>query len=209
MAISYPLTFPTHTGIRSMNIRAVNVVAASTSPFTLRQQVVKHFGQRWEAEISLPPMSRTDAEQWVAWLMSLGGIYGTFNMPIYPYTPRGSASTAPGTPLVNGASQIGQTLLIDGAPNSAVGYLKAGDFIQRGAGASATLHKVLTDVTSSAGGACTLELWPEMRTAVADNAAIVVSTPQGLFRLASNETNYSVDDVAMYGITFGAVEVVI
>jgi len=209
MAISYPLTFPTHTRPKNTNIRAVNVVAASTSPFTFRQQIVKHFGQRWEVEISLPPMKRTNAEKWVAWLISLGGIYGTFNMPLFPYTAGGSASTAAGTPLVNGAGQIGQTLLIDGAPASAVGYLKAGDFIQRGAGASATLHKVLTDVTSSAGGACTLELWPEMRTAVADNAAIVVSTPQGLFRLASNETNYSVDDVAMYGITFGAVEVVI
>jgi len=209
MAISYPLAFPTHTRPKGVNIRAVNVVAASTSPFTLRQQIVKHFGQRWEVEISLPPMKRTNAEQWVAWLLSLGGMYGTFNMPLFPYTARGSAATAAGTPLVNGAGQIGQTLLIDGAPNSVTGYLKAGDFIQRGAGASATLHKVLTDVNSNGSGACTLELWPEMRTAVADNDPIVVSTPQGLFRLAGNETNYSVDDVAIYGMTFAAVEVII
>ena len=154
-------------------------------------------------------MKRTNAEQWVAWLLSLGGMYGTFNMPLFPYTARGSASTAAGTPLVNGAGQIGQTLLIDGAPNSVTGYLKAGDFIQRGAGASATLHKILTDVNSNGSGACTLELWPEMRTAVADNDPIVVSTPQGLFRLAGNETNYSVDDVAIYGMTFAAVEVII
>lgn len=209
MAISYPLAFPTHTRPKGVNIRAVNVVAASTSPFTLRQQIVKHFGQRWEVEVSLPPMKRTNAEQWVAWLLSLGGMYGTFNMPLFPYTARGSASTAAGTPLINGGGQIGQTLLIDGAPNSVTGYLKAGDFIQRGAGASATLHKVLTDVNSNGSGACTLELWPEMRTAVADNSAIVVSTPQGLFRLAGNETNYSVDDVAVYGMTFAAVEVII
>jgi len=44
---------------------------------------------------------------------------------------------------------------------------------------------------------------------VADNDPIVVSTPQGLFRLAGNETNYSVDDVAIYGMTFAAVEVII
>ena len=66
MAISYPRALPTHTGIRSVTLRAVNVTAMSESAFTLRQQIFKHAGERWEAEIALPAMARADAEQWVA-----------------------------------------------------------------------------------------------------------------------------------------------
>ena len=84
----------------------------SMSPFTYQQQAVAHAGQRWEVDVTLPAMNRADAEQWVAFLVSLRGRFGTFTLgdPVGA-SPRGSAG---GTPLVNGASQIGGTLNIDG-----------------------------------------------------------------------------------------------
>ena len=66
MPILYPRALPTHTGIRNITLRAVNVTAVSESVFTLRQQIYKHTGERWEAEITLPAMARASAEQWVA-----------------------------------------------------------------------------------------------------------------------------------------------
>lgn len=210
MAISYPLTLPTASGIAKINLRAVNSVSISESPFTFKQQVIAHTGQRWEAEISMPPMQRADAEQWISFLVSLNGVKGTFLLgDPNAATPRGSASTTPGTPVVNGASQTGDSLTIDGCPVSATGYLKAGDYIQLGGGSSATLHKVLTDVDTNDSGQATLDLWPYIRTAPDDDATLVVSNAKGLFRLASNQTDWSISNASIYGVTFPALEAIV
>tara|TARA_R100000329_G_scaffold50992_1_gene47083 strand:- start:8918 stop:9550 length:633 start_codon:yes stop_codon:yes gene_type:complete len=210
MAISYPLTLPTVSGIATVTFRATNVTAISMSPFTFKQQVVSHAGQRWEAEVSMPPMSRADAEEWISFLVSLRGQLGTFTLgDPSGATARGSASSAPGTPLVNGASQTGGSLAIDGCPASATGYLKAGDYIQLGSGSSATLHKILQDVNTLSGGDVTVDLWPHIRTAPADNSTVVVSNAEGLFRLSQNQTSWSIDEATIFGVTFACVEAVI
>lgn len=207
MAESYPLALPTHTGIAQIRLIARDVVGVSTSPFTFAQQIFRHQGQRWEADITLPPMARADAEQWASFLLRLRGQYGTFLLgdPANA-TPRGSAATAPGTPVVNGAGQTGDELTIDGIPTSGSDYLKAGDFIQLGSGATATLHKVLEDVAIDGSGDATLNLWPKIRTAPSDNATVTVSNAKGNFRLSSNETMWDINNASIYGITFGAVE---
>lgn len=206
MAISYPLTLPSHTGIQSITFRAVNTVGISQSPFTYAQQAVAHAGQRWEVDVTLPPMKRADAEQWVAWLISLRGQLGTFTLgDPTGTTPRGSAG---GTPLVNGASQTGGTLVIDGCTASQTGWLKAGDYIQLGSAGSATLHKVLQDADSDGSGNVTLDIWPYIRTAPADDATVTTSNTVGNFRLASNQQNWNVNEASIYGMTFGAFEAI-
>lgn len=204
MAVIYPLALPTHTGIRGVEIRAVNAVAYSRSPFTFAGQAHAYPGQMWQADITLPPMRRVDAERWVAWLVSLRGQFGTFLLgdPSCS-TPQGSAG---GTPLVNGAAQIGNLINIDGCTPSQTGWLKAGDYVQFGSGSSSSLHKVLEDVNSDASGNVTLEIWPSVRTAPADNSTVVTSNAQGVFRLSSNEQSWSVNEASIYGMTFGAVE---
>ena len=209
MAYSYPLTLPTVTGIRSINLRARSVTGVSQSPFTLKQQVISHAGQQWEAEITLPPMTRDEGEEWVSFLVKLKGMTGTFLLgDPSAATPRGSAATTPGTPLVKGGGQTGDTLTVDGCPASVSGYLKAGDYIQLGNNASATLHKVLNDSTTNGDGQTTLDIFPSIRTAPADNAAVIVSGAKGRFRLATNETNWSINEVTHFGISFAAMEVV-
>jgi hypothetical protein len=209
MAESYPLALPTVTGIAQVRLIARDVVAISASPFTFTQQTFRHQGQRWEADISLPPLARADADVWASFLLRLRGQHGTFLLgDPSAATPRGSASITPGTPLVNGASQTGDELDIDGLPNSVNGYLKAGDYIQLGSAASATLHKVLEDVNSNASGEATLNLWPGVKTAPSNNAAITVINAKGVFRLAANETSWDINNASIYGITFGAVQAI-
>ena len=206
MAISYPRTFPTHTGIKAINLRAVNQSAISASPFTFKQQVHKHTGERWEAEVTLPPMKRTDAEQWIAWLMSMGGLSGTFLMgdPLGA-TARGAAS---GTPVVDGGSQTGSTLTINGAVTSVTGWIKAGDYIQLGGGSSATLHKVLQDAASDASGGVALDIWPSLRSSPTDGSTVVVSGAEGRWRLNAATVDWSIDNAAVFGLTFGAIEAI-
>lgn len=207
MAETYPLAFPTQTGVARVEITATDVVSINQSPFTLSQQVVRHAGARWSAMIAIPPVKREDSEYWNAFLLRLRGQFGTFLLgDPNAATPRGSAASAAGTPVVNGASQTGNNLNIDGLPASATGYLKAGDYIQLGSGSTARLYKVLEDVNSNASGEATLNLWPDLRSSPADGATVVVSNAKGLFRLESNDATWSINNAGFYSISFSAVE---
>lgn len=208
MAITYPLTPPT-TGIAKFTPRAVDVVTTSRSRFTGKQQVIAHSGQWWEADITLPPMERDVAETWVSFLLSLKGARGTFTFgDPAGATAQGSASSTPGTPVVKGAGQTGETLLIDGCPSGVTDYLKAGDYIQLGSASTATLHKVMQDVNTDGSGNANIDIWPDIRNAPSDNATVVVATPVGLWRRASNTQAWNINQAVHYGLSFSIVEAV-
>jgi hypothetical protein len=209
MTISYPLSLPAVKGIATIRVVARNVTAISRSPFALSAQVYRWSGQAWEADITLPAMQRADAESWLSFLLKLKGRYGTFLLgDPNGATPRGSAATTPGTPLVAGGAQVGGSLDIDGLPLSATNYLLAGDYIQLGTGLSTRLYKVLNNVSSNGSGQATLDLWPDLRSSPGDNATVVVSNAKGLFRLSNQDQDFTIDDTSTYNITFGAMEAI-
>lgn len=209
MAIAYPLDLPTITGVKSINLRTLNAVGVSRSPFTFKEQVFTHQGQMFQADIELPTLSRSQAEHWVTFLVKLKGQQGTFLLgDPTSATSRGSAASNAGTPVVQGAGQTGDTLSIQGAPANQTGYLLKGDYIQLGSGSSATLHKVLNDVNTGASGTASLDIYPAMRTAASDGGTVIVSNARGVFRLASNQTDWSIDDLQRYSITFQAIEAI-
>lgn len=206
MSITYPLALPTITAAVSISIRMVNAVEFGESPFTFSQDVQKFDGERWEADVSLPPMSKAQARIWIAWLASLKGQFGTFLMG----DPDGATAlgSAGGSPLVNGPGQTGESLSIDGAATSQTGWLKAGDYIQLGTGATTTLHQTLADVDTNGSGQATFDIWPSMRSAPTDSSAVAVVNPQGRWRLAANTQGFSIGRSAIYGINFTAVEAI-
>jgi hypothetical protein len=205
MPITYPLNFP-NVCPRAVNIRSQSIVGVNTSPFTGQQQVYKHQGQWWEMEITMPAMKRDDAETLIAFLLKLNGRYGTFYFGDPANTkPRGIGT---GTPLVNGASQTGDTLITDGWTPSITNILKAGDWLQIGSSTSSKLHKVLDDVNSDSGGNATLTIWPNLRVSPPNNGVLSVNSPKGIWRLSANETNYSIDTAQIYGVTFACVEAI-
>lgn len=258
MAITYPLSLPTASGIRSIDLRMINAVAVSQSPFTFATQVQAYGGEMWQADVTLPPMKRAQAEVWVAFLASLRGQFGTFLMgDPNGATPRGAVG---GTPLVKNAAavnagsfvvgdwyeiasagdtvwsaigassaavgtqfiatgvgsgtgtatpgQIGRTLALDGATANVTGWLKAGDYIQLGTAGTSTLHKVLADANSDGSGNVTIDIWPAMRRPPLDNSAVGTNAAKGRFRLVTNEQSFSINNLEIYGITFGAMEAV-
>ncbi len=204
MAISYPLSLPSNRQISRVRLNAIDVVGLSQSPFTASQQVYRYQGQYWEADITLRPMSREEAEYWISFLLKLNGQYGTFLLgDPNGATPRGVAT---GTPLVKGASQTGNELLTDGWTSGITGIMKAGDYIQLGTGSNARLYKVLDDVNSDGSGNATLTIYPDLRSSPSDNAPIVVTNAKGNFRLNSSQTSWDITEAQFYGITFGARE---
>lgn len=199
-------TMPTSPRIQSVVFRMASRNAISTSPFTFQQQVIAHQGQRWEVDVSLPPMRREQAALWLSWLAKLDGTLNTFNIgdPMNA-SPQGSAG---GTPLVAGASQTGASINIDGCTTSQTGWLKAGDYIQIGAAEDARLYMVTDDVDTNGSGQATVNIWPQIRTAPSDNASVIVSNTVGTFRLASDASTWSFDNAKTYGIQFSGVGVV-
>lgn len=203
MAITYPLTLPTITGIANIEFRAVNAVAYSQSPFTFGGQSHAYSGEMWEADITLPPMKRAAAEQWLSFLISLRGQHGTFYLGDPDgKTPRGTVSTNTDVNAATGSAgdrtisltiTSGETLL-------------AGDYIQIGTTSNRTLHKVLQDVTGT-GAAQDVEIWPALR-ANKSSAGVNILNTTGKFRLASNEQSWTANHVSTYGITFGAFEAI-
>lgn len=203
MSIVYPLIMPIEF-VRRVVIRARSVVGVSSSPFTLSQQVFVHPGQMWEADLELVPMQRADGEALVAFLLALNGRQGTFLLgDPRNVRPRGVAT---GTPLVAGAAQVGNTLAVDGFTPNVTGILCAGDWLQLGSGGSAHLHKVIKDANSDGSGAVTLDIWPRLRSSPADNDVVTLSAAKGLWRLASNVSEWSLESAQRYGAAVSCVE---
>lgn len=195
MAISYPLSTPTTIGIESIELRAVNAVAVSQSPFTYKQQIVSQGGQKWEASVSIPSARRDLAADWKAFLVALKGQTGTFLLGDPDYaTPRGNVSSCTLTGDA-GDSSVSVTM---------TGTLKAGDYIQLGSGSSARLHQVLVDKTGSG----ELEIWPDLRSTYTDTA-VTFNSAKGVFRLSTNITSWSINNASSYGISFEAVEAIV
>ena len=195
MAISYPLTTPTTIGIEQIELRAVNSVITSESPFTYKQQVISHGGQKWEASVTIPSVHRDKAADGKAMLVVLKGQTGTFLLGDPDYAePRGTASSCTLTGGV-GDETVEVTM---------TGTLKAGDYIQLGGGANAKLHQVLLDQD----GDGFLEIWPSLRSDYT-GSTVILDSPKGVFRLSTNVTSWSIDNASFYGISFEAVEAVI
>jgi hypothetical protein len=195
MALSYPLATPTTIGIESIELRAVNAVAVSQSPFTYKQQVISHGGQKWEASVNIPSVHRDKAAEWKAMLVGLKGQVGTFLLGDPDYaTPQGTVSSCV---LTGDAGDDNATVVMTGT-------LKAGDYIQLGSGSSAKLHQVLLDQS----GDGTIQIWPSLRSTYS-SATVTFNSPKGVFRLATNMTSWSINNASIYGISFEAVEAVI
>jgi len=194
MAISYPLDTPTSIGIKSIELRAVNAVATSQSPFTYKQQVIAHAGQKWEASVTIPSVRRDKAAEWKAMLVALKGQTGTFLLGGPDYvSPRGTVTSC----AVTGSAGDDTVDVV------MTGSLLAGDYIQLGSGSAAKLHTVLVDQT----GDGTLEIWPALRADYTSETA-VTNSPKGVFRLKQNVTSWEINNASRYGISFEAVEAI-
>ena len=200
---SYPLTFPTVSGVRTQRFALVRTVAVSSSPFTGQDQVVQHEGEYWTTQISFPPMLKDKAAQIIAFLLQLRGRRGTFS--IGDQDRKTIQGVATGTIRVNGASQTGNQVALDGFANSTSNVFKAGDYIQ----INSFLYMVTEDVTSNSSGEANVKIEPALRQGIetiADDATVVYSNTKTIMRLDSNETGWDTDQVSKYGISLSATE---
>ena len=183
-----PLAFPS-VGIQNMSMRLKRVVAVAESPFTLDTQVYTHQGARWEAEISLPPLSHAEARSVEGFIVGLIGREGTFTFgnPLH---------TSTATATLSAQATIRSETLTTTLGGSAV---SAGTYFQLGS----YLYIVTADKSSGAG---TLSFQPPLRETIASGQACDFTLPKSLWRMASNDVGWSINEASIYGFSFACEE---
>jgi hypothetical protein len=141
------------------------------APETGSIQTVENPGARWRAQMQFPNLEEADATLLQAWLMKLRGRAN--RALIHNFARPNVRGTMTGTPLVNGASQTGSSLVIDGGGNART--LLAGDFF----GVGGKLKMVVADMTTDASGNGTITFEPPIPSgqSPADNASITLVKP--------------------------------
>lgn len=179
--ISYPITIPSTATTResAVTLIASTVIGISQSPYTYTTQVFDHDSDAWQLRVSINPLTREEAQPWIAFLTALRGRRGTFLFgPAIMQAPLG---TGAGVPILAGADSIRRTISTSGwTPGQRV--MKAGDLFQ----IDDRLYMNLFDTDSDGNGSASLEVFPKLRSYHAIGSAIQLQNPRGIFRLTSN-----------------------
>ena len=176
---------PMTVGIESMTMRIVSATAITQSPFTFDQQVFAHQGVRWEAEVTLPPMTRAEAKEYEGFFAGLRGMKETFTM----YNPLVSTSA---TATISG--DVGDTSVT----GFFSGSYEVGDYF--------SLDDYLYIITNKP-SSIQVDIMPPLRTE-AINDTVDFTLPNGTWRLASNEIGWSIDRASIYGFSFACIEAI-
>lgn len=200
MAITYPLTLPTATGFRATELQPVTVVGLNASPFTGEQQLYPWPGQWWRWAISLPPMTAANAATWTAFFLKLNGPQGTFYLG--PSIRKTSGGNVGGSWLVDASATANSTTL---PLKSGTGLAAVGDWLQVNTGENAKLHRVV-QVNESMGSMVSVDVFPRLRSAYAEDTAVSFTNPVGVFRLAELPTEAYDSRKICHGLQFTAFE---
>lgn len=162
-----------------------------SSPLTGSMQTIDRGGLKWLATYNFSNISRDKRGILLALIASLRGQANRVRVPVYDNPKNGGYG---GTPLVNGASQTGNTINIDGVANK-TDWIRAGDYFSIDVNGEHELKMAIADANSS-GGAVTLNFEPRLRASPLNNAAVWVEDgslpkPEGVFLLADTGTGWS------------------
>lgn len=197
-----PIAMPASPGFARSRFGLETNTQRWTSPLTKNTQRVLLGGALWAASYTLPRMNRAQAAAWQSFLLQLEGGFNTFSaFDPDAKNPRGPAT---GTPLVNGGSQTGSSLITDGWVASTT-VLKTGDYFV----VNSELKMVTSDVTSNGSGEATISFKPALRSSPANNAALTVTGCTVPMILTDDmQSAWESDHNGIYEpITFSAVEV--
>lgn len=203
MAISYPLQFPTVSGVADITFNMRNARATTASPFTGRKKQYKWPLQVWDVDITLPPMKRDMAETWITFLAKLNAGVSTDFSSFYLTDPNGYAMGGQVGDFQVNAGGDPNTVNLSNMNSLRTNALVAGDYIRIGTGSSARLHKVLDTVDTSIAGTAQVSIWPATYQSLNDTEGSLQDA-YGVFTLKSPNVSYNINNISSYGINFSA-----
>ena len=190
------ITLPTTPHPAAMLVSPVSNANELRSAFGGSLQRIQRKGTTFKAEFQLPAMRYADALEWVG--LKVEGDTVLMGVP-----QPGVDTGAPGTPLVNGASQAGSSLIIDGlTPQYVVGI---GRFISVVTDSRRYLYEVAADVIANGSGEATVTLTTMLRTPPANNDVVEIAEPK-IEGYATVTGGWSVDIARVVGLAFSVEE---
>ena len=158
--------------------RGVGVSQTMTSPLSGATQTAELSPAKWRASATFTTVPESDWRLWEAFLSQCRGQAGRFYVgPYHASKPRGLAG---GSPIVDGSSQTGNTLLARGCTASQSPWLRIGDYFHYVSPSWQQMHRVVSDVASDSSGHASLTIEPAIRESPAAGAAIITSSPQDI-----------------------------
>lgn len=192
-------TFPSSPAFNSLSVTSKQPTLVSRS-ISGRRQARQIGGQYWEMTATFSPMTRAQFNPILAFVIKQRGSYDTFTL-VPPVISTGQG-TPTGTPLVNGASQTGRTLITDGWTNDTL-IFKAGDYLKLSG--HDKVYMVTADVQSNSSGQTTssgtsqLSIEPALVSSPADNEAITHTSVPFTVALIGSEQEYSTGTNGLFG----------
>lgn len=197
MAISYPISFPTINNtsiIQKMTMRLIHSVAMTESPYTYKQQTHDFGGSRWEAEITIRPLTESEGKEFSAFLAALKGRKGTFTVG----NPLHTATTPSDIDTSSLKSKGSTNIVLD---NASATPLAAGDHFSINNKLYMALEAVAGNSTST-----TIDITPPLREDVSGGTSAITDNPVGIWRLADNEVEWDISRAGKYSFTIACVE---
>ena len=193
------IAFPTINGnsiIKKLDMRIVHNVAVTTSSINFKQLIGAYNVARWEAEVTIKPLSHSDAKVFQAFLARLRGMENTFTLgdPLMKY------STDPDVQKGVSGGAIRDTEI--GIVNNSAFDIEAGSHFSVGG----HLYVLGEGVTS--GGTQVADISPPLKTVVAGNTALDFQEPVGTWRMATNNVDWSISTAGFYSYTFSCIEAI-
>lgn len=174
--------FPSITS-NNMTIRLVNNISRYPAPNTGAVQTKKRGAGYMMIDMAFTNLKTSERAELIGFLAKLRGGQHRFTLPIHCEANRGAFG---GSPLVNGGSQKGGSVNVDGCDNNVTNWIRIGDIFQLG-----NELKICTDdANSDSSGNVSISFAPDIRTSPADNSAVVTSNAVGIFMLATDEQSF-------------------
>ncbi len=155
-----------------------NFTAVHESPFNGEIATQDRDGEHWLLRMAWDDLEGTRRHELLAFLFKLNGAQHRFTVQDFSFLRQGAGG---GSPLVQGGSQTGKSLIIDGASNNITDWLKAGDKIS----VAGLLHSVDDDVNTNGSGVATINVSPRIFVSPANNEAVEITTPIFTFFMTS------------------------
>lgn len=194
------ITLPTTGDVVAMTPRLISRRRDLEPTFNGPTSRIRRIGSRWAIDFELGPLEYEDAMQWVAALTSAEA-----ETVIFPVPQLSFDTGAPGSPLVNGGSQLGSSLALDAV--TPVHVLRAGQWFNLTVSSQLYLYQVATETIATTGGVmAALPINPMIRRSPADNSAADFSTPKIEGFLSGRETSWTVDNGMWVGLSFTITE---
>jgi hypothetical protein len=165
------VAIPTNVGFQTAQPEFVDNDVKLRPPAGGVSQTLKRLGSHWALSVQLRPAAEGPAFLSLQVPLLLGRREGAS----YPWPQPGLVIGSPGSPVVNGAGQLGTTLAIR---SGAAGYVvRLGQFLNVTIGSRRYVRQATQATTLNGSGAGTLTIWPPLPRPTIDGAAVELAAP--------------------------------